>query len=89
MKKKREILYFFFLLFFSVGINQYYGNIGIFPIDSFLFYDSAYRTLNGYFPVKDFWINNGLLIDLIQAVFFKIFGISWFSYVLHSSFYNF
>ena len=89
MKKKREILYFFFLLFFSISINQYYGNIGVYPIDSFIHYDSGYRTLNGYFPTKDFWINNGFLIDLIQAIFFKVFGISWFSYVLHASIFNF
>lgn len=89
MKKKREILYFFFLLFFSISINQYYGNIGVYPIDSFIHYDSGYRTLNGYFPIKDFWINNGFLIDLIQAIFFKVFGISWFSYVLHASIFNF
>ena len=62
MKKKRELIYFFFLFIFSISVNQYYGNIGVFPIDTFLFYDSGFRTLNGYFPTKDFWINSGFLM---------------------------
>ena len=85
----KKILYFIFLLLFSISINQYYGNIGVFPIDSFLFFDSGYRTLNGYFPFKDFWTTTGPLLDIIQAIFFKIFGVSWFSYVLHASAFNF
>ena len=89
MKKKRELIYFFFLFIFSVCINQYYGSIGVFPIDTFLFYDTGFRTLNGYLPTRDFWINSGFLIDIIQALFFKIFGVSWFSYVFHASVFNF
>ena len=89
MRLKRKLFYFFFLFFFSITVNQYYGYIGVFPIDSFLFFDTGHRTLNGYLPVKDFWINSGFLIDIIQAIFFKIFGVSWFSYVLHASIFNF
>tara|TARA_Y100000031_G_C8237045_1_gene393781 strand:+ start:814 stop:2403 length:1590 start_codon:yes stop_codon:yes gene_type:complete len=88
-KKKIDIIYFFFLLTFSIFINQYYGYIGVYPIDTFFHYDSGYRVLNGYFPTKDYWINSGFLIDLIQAAFFKIFGVSFFSYVLHASIFNF
>ena len=83
------IIYFSFLLIFSISFNQYYGYRGVFPIDSFLFFDSGFRVLNGYFPFKDFWAVTGLTVDIIQALFFKIFGVSWFSYVLHASFLNF
>ena len=89
MKLKRKLFYFFFLFFFSIAVNHYYGYLGVYPIDSFLFFDTGHRTLNGYLPVKDFWINSGFLIDIIQAIFFKIFGVSWFSYVLHASIFNF
>ena len=89
MKLKRKLFYFFFLFFFLIAVNQYYGYIGVFPIDSFLFFDTGNRTLNGYLPIKDFWINSGFLIDIIQAIFFKVFGVSWFSYVLHASIFNF
>ena len=83
------IIYSSFLLIFSICINQYYGYRGVFPIDSFLFFDSGFRVLNGHFPFKDFWAVTGLTVDIIQALFFKIFGVSWFSYVLHASFLNF
>ena len=82
-------LYIFMLFIFAVSINQYYGFIGVFPIDTFLFYDTGYRVLNGLFPFKDYWSPTSPLIDFIQAVFFKIFGVSWFSYVLHASIFNF
>ena len=87
--KKFEIIYFILLLFFATAVNQYYGYLGVYPIDTFYHYDPGYRTLNGDLPIKDYWINSGFLIDFIQALFFKIFGVSWFSYVLHASFFNF
>ena len=88
-RNKVKILYFFLLFLFSVTINQYYGYIGVYPIDTFFHYDTGFRTLNGYFPTKDFWITTGFIVDFIQAFFFKIFGVTWFSYVLHASFFNF
>ena len=32
-----------FLFLFSIGINQYYANRGVFPLDSFHFFDSGFR----------------------------------------------
>ena len=87
--KNKRIYYFVLLFISSISINQYYGFIGVFPIDSFLFFDSGYKALNGFFAFKDFWSPTGPLLDLIQAFFFKIFGVSWFSYVLHASIFNF
>ena len=78
------------LLFFSsVFFNQHYGNIGVMPIDTFFPFNSGYDVLKGYFPFKDYWTITGPFMDIVQALFFKIFGISWFSYVLHASIFNF
>ena len=77
-----------FLIFFSISFNQFYGYIGILPIDSFLIFNSGYDLLNGYYPFKDYWTIKEPFIDLIQAIFFKLFGVSWFSYVLHASVFN-
>tara|TARA_B100001123_G_C15314364_1_gene1025577 strand:+ start:749 stop:2341 length:1593 start_codon:yes stop_codon:yes gene_type:complete len=88
-KKRKEIFYLLFLSLFSIFINQYYGYIGVFPEDSFLIFNSGYDVLNGYFPFKDYYTTTGPLLDLLQAIFFKIFGVSWFSYVLHASIINF
>ena len=37
--------YFYISLIFlsSVFFNQYFANIGVFPIDTFLFFDSGYK----------------------------------------------
>ena len=90
-KKKFLDTNFFYVInigFFSFFINFYYSNLGVFPIDTFLHYDSAYRILNNEYPIKDFWIVSGLVVDIIQSLFFSIFGINWFSYIIHGSFFN-
>ena len=87
--ENKKTFYFLIILLFSISINQYYGFKGVFPIDTFLFFDSGYRLLNGELPFKDFWAVTGLTNDIIQSLIFKIFGISWNSYVFHASFINF
>ena len=86
---KKVIIATFVLLLSSILFNQYYGNIGVQPIDSFFPFNSGYDVLNGYFPFKDYWTITGPFIDIVQALFFKIFGVSWFSYVFHASVFNF
>ena len=86
---KKNLFYFLLLTFFSFSINQYYGYRGILPIDSFLIFNSGFDFLNGHFPFKDYWTIKEPFIDFLQAIFFKLFGVSWFSYVLHASFFNF
>tara|TARA_Y100000590_G_scaffold293875_1_gene331006 strand:+ start:5871 stop:7442 length:1572 start_codon:yes stop_codon:yes gene_type:complete len=81
--------FIFVLLFlFSFLINQYYGNRGIFPIDSFLIFDSAHNILSGNHPFKDYWLITGPFLDYMQALFFLIFKVNWFSYVFHASLLN-
>ncbi len=87
--KQKKIFLSIFLFFFSISFNQYYGYLGILPIDSFLVFNNGYDFLNGKFPFIDYWTIKEPLLDAIQAIFFKIFGISWFSYVLHASILNF
>ena len=87
--KYKKALYIVILFFFSTSINQYYGNLGVCPIDSFWFFNSGYDVLNGYYPFKDYWTIAGPFITYMQALFFMIFGVSWFSYVFHASIFNF
>ncbi len=89
INNKKEIILLFLLFISSILFNQYYGNIGIQPIDSFFPFNSGYDVLNGFFPFKDYWTITGPFIDVVQALFFKLFGVSWFSYVLHASIFNF
>ncbi len=79
---------FISLFLFSFLINQHYGNRGIFPIDSFLIFDAAHNILSGNHPFKDYWLITGPFLDYIQALFFLVFEVNWFSYVLHASLLN-
>ena len=83
-----EKILILFLFLFSLLINQYYGNQGIFPPDSFAHFDSGYRILNGEYPFKDYWLVSGPFGDYLQAVLFYFFGINWQIYILQASFIN-
>ena len=83
-----NIFNFIIIFLFSFLINLYYAKFGTFPIDTFLHYDSGYRILNKEYPVKDYWIVSSFIVDFIQSLFFKIFGINWYAYIFHSSFFN-
>ena len=92
MKKKNlyiNIIFFITLSAFSIGINIHYGNIGVFPLDTFAFFDTAYSILLNKHPFKDIWVTTGPFVDYLQAFFFKLFGLNWFSYLLHASLFNF
>ena len=84
----KETLFIIFLFLFSLLINQYYGNRGVFPVDSFSHFDTGFRILLDEHPFKDYWIVSGPFIDYIQALFFYLFGVNWQVYVFHASIIN-
>ena len=88
IKNNTKFIYLILISFYSFFINFYYADFGVFPIDTFLHYDAGYRILKNELPVKDFWIVTGFLVDFLQAFFFKVFGVSWISYKIHSSIFN-
>tara|TARA_X000001036_G_C20682764_1_gene806509 strand:- start:204 stop:1760 length:1557 start_codon:yes stop_codon:yes gene_type:complete len=76
------------LLLVSFFINYYYSNVGVFPQDTFAYFDTGYRVLNGSVPFKDYWTVSGPFIDYFQAFLFYIFGISWKTYIINGSIIN-
>ena len=83
-----EIIFLIGISFIAFFINFYTASRGVFPVDTFLHYDNGFRIILGENPIKDYWIVHGFLIDYLQAIFFKIFGNSWTSYIIHSSIFN-
>ena len=83
-----KLFLYILIAIFAFYVNYFYANKGLFPIDSFSFFDSGYNVANGKHPIKDFWVISGILIDYIQAVFFYIFGFNWNAYVFHASTFN-
>ena len=84
----KNIIYLLIIAIFSLFVNQYFANRGVFPIDSFLIFDAAFNIISGNHPFKDYWSITGPLLDYIQSFFFAIFGVNWTSYVLHASVLN-
>ena len=89
---KKKLFHFDYLIFLiiinSIVFTFYSGFRGVYPIDSFIIFDSGYKVLNGIHPFKDYWTLTGPLLDYLQSIFFYLFDINWFSYVLHSGFIN-
>ena len=83
-----QIINLILIIVVSISVNQYFGNTGIFPIDSFFPFNASYEILNGVYPFKDYWTITGPFIDVVQAILFKIFGVNWTTYVLHASIIN-
>ena len=90
---KKKLLNLNYLFFFIIITNSfiftfYSGFRGVYPIDSFIIFDSGFKVLNNVHPFKDYWSLTGPLLDYMQSVFFLFFDINWFSYVLHAAFVN-
>ncbi len=83
-----KIFLSFILLTFSFYINYHFANKGLYPIDTFSFFDAGFYITEGQHPIKDFWIISGVFIDYVQAAFFTLFGKNWNAYVYHASFFN-
>ena len=76
------------IILYAFFINKISGNYGVLPADSFGHFDTSYLINKNIFPIRDYWMNTGFLINYIQALFFYLFGANWQSYVLHASFFN-
>ena len=87
--KKTDLINLSLIFLSSFFVNFYFGSIGVFPIDTFAFFDSSYYFTKQFLPIRDFWTSNGFFVDMLQGVFFKLFGVNWFVYLLHPSIINF
>ena len=88
MTFNKNYLFISLIAVFSFSINFHYANIGVMPNDNFVLYNGGYRVLNSYVPFNDYWLVTGPLLDYLNALFFLINGISWESYIIHSSLFN-
>lgn len=85
---KKSILYISLLAIFTVFINLFSGYRGVFPLDTFAFFDTGFRVLNGEHPFKDYWAVSGPFIDYSQAFLFYVFGVNWLVYLVNPSILN-
>lgn len=83
-----EFLSLSVILLFSFFINFYFGHQGLMPLDDLQNFNSGYRTLKGDFPFRDYYSITGPILDIWQGNIYKIFGVSWQSFLLHASLMN-
>ena len=83
-----HLLNLLLIFIYAFYINRISGNYGVVPPDSFGHFDTSYLINKNIFPIRDYWMNSGFLINFIQSYFFYFFGTNWQSYVLHASFFN-
>ena len=73
---------------FGVGNCLYYGREGLMPLDQSIVFDAGWRIVSGQVPFRDFFTPVAVVPGYMQAGFFLVFGVSWFSYVLHAALLN-
>lgn len=75
---------------FILGIltNLFFSRLGFMPLDNSIVFDGGWRILCGQVPFVDFVTPTSIVPSAIQALFFRVFGVTWFAYCLHSSIVN-
>ncbi len=76
------------LLIFSFYFCFSSGQRGFFAFDQSIVFDGSYRILSGQIPYKDFVIPFGPMVFWTQALFFKLLGASYASYIFGAAFIN-
>jgi hypothetical protein len=60
----------------------------LYPFDQCIVFDGSYRVLSGQVPYQDFVLPFGPVAFWLQAVFFGIFGVSYFGYLMGAAVVN-
>ncbi len=76
------------LLALSLNLTFVSGERGFFPFDQSIVFDGSYRVLSGQVPYKDFFAPWGPVVFWLHAIFFRLFGINYFSYILGAAVVN-
>jgi hypothetical protein len=69
---------------FALGVSWEAGRCGFMPLDQSVVFDGGWRMLSGQVPWRDFDAPSFVTPSAIQALFFGVFGVNWWSYLLHA-----
>ena len=86
--KTLEISLVSLVIIISFSLNFYFGHQGLMPLDDLQNFNSGFRVLNGDFPFRDYYSITGPILDIWQGNIYKIFGVSWQSFLLQASIMN-
>jgi hypothetical protein len=69
----------------AASLCLYYGRFGLNRLDQSIVFDGGWRILTGQLPFRDFTTPIAVVPSAMQALFFAVFDVSWFSYCLHAA----
>lgn len=77
------------LLFLSgASLVLVYGRMGFMALDDSIVFDGGWRILSGQLPLRDFYAPNGFVPMWMQALFFQLGGVHWWSFLVHAALLN-
>ena len=79
----KKNFYIFLLILCSFYFTFYYG-YQVYSFRQFLIYDAGFKVLSGGHPFR-LLVHHRTNTRLSSVFLFKIFGVNWFSYVLHAA----
>lgn len=69
----------------GLAVCLHFGRFGVAAVDQCGIFDGGWRILRGQVPFRDFVTLTGSVPMVVQAGFFRVFGVTWFAYVLHAA----
>lgn len=84
----RKVFALLVLIILASTLTIRTGRIGFMPLDQSIIFDGGWRVLSGQLPLVDFFTPTGLVPLYLQALMFKVAGVSWTAYVLHAALLN-
>lgn len=70
------------------GLGLKYARMGFMPLDQAIGFDGGWRVLSGELPLRDYLAPNGFPMHALAALFFAVFGVTWFAYCVHAAVLN-
>lgn len=84
----RKVFALVVLVILASSLTIRTGRLGFMPLDQSIIFDGGWRVLSGQVPLVDFVTPTGLVPLYLQALMFKVMGVSWLAYILHAAFLN-
>ncbi|MCH7664243.1 MAG: hypothetical protein IH859_10300 [Chloroflexi bacterium] len=83
-----DSIFILLLILFSYQFTFLAGERGFFAFDQSIVFDGGYRIYIGQVPFKDFIIPFGPVVFWMQAIIFRLLGISYASYIFGAAIVN-
>ncbi len=84
----RKVFALLVLAILASTLTMRTGRLGFMPLDQSIIFDGGWRVLSGQVPFADFYTPTGLVPLYLQALMFRVMGVSWTAYVLHAALLN-